>query len=119
MPLITMKGVWVGVKIPSGCTMVTTIANGVSLGTSGGTTIPTDTKCGFVVGMVMIRITITTCGPTARTEEESGSGTAMTILGWLKKTLAIHSDMLAGGLKTQTGPSWTSITNTQEGICGK
>ena len=58
-------------------------------------------------------------GPTARTEEESGSGTAMTILGWLKKTGAILTDMLEEDLKTQTGPSWTSMANTQGGICGK
>ena len=117
MPLITMKGGMIGILL--GCTtMVTTIANGVSLGTSGGAIVK-DTKCGFVIGMVMIRMMITTCGPTARTEEESGSGTAMTILGWLKKTLAILTDMLAGGLKTRTEPSWTSITNIQGGICGK
>ena len=117
MPLITMKGIWIGVKIVLGRTMVTTIANGVSLSTSGGT-VPIDSRCGFVIGMVVIRIMSTT-GPTARIEGESGSGTAMTILGWLKKTGAILTDMLAGGLKTQTGPSWTSMTNTHGGICGR
>ena len=120
MPLITMKGIWIGAIIPSGCTMATTIANGASRRTRGTWKLATTAlKRGSVLGMVLIIRNIMMSGATARTEEESGSGTATTILGWSKKTSTMFTNLMARDPKTQTGPSWTSITNTQEGICGK
>ncbi len=121
MPLITMKGIWIGVKIPSGCTMATTIANGASRRTRGTWMLATTAlKRGSVLGIVlMIGNHGMMSGATARIGEESGSGTATTILGWSKKTGTMFTNMMARDPKTQTGPSWTSITNTQKGICGK